>query len=51
MENTTGKEIETLVNKYIEILKDNANDKGIKPFSAEEFYEVKKTLKNGWSRP
>ena len=47
MENTTGKEIETLVNKYIEILKENATNKGIKPFSAEEFYEVKKTLKNG----
>ena len=41
-----GKEIEEMVNKYIEVLERKALRQGIEPFTEEEYEKVKKELKN-----
>ena len=45
MENEKGKNAEAIVNKYISVLERTAKNKGIEPFTAEEYEKVKKSLK------
>ena len=47
MTTDTGREIEEVVNKFTETLIKMAEKRPIKPFSQEEYKEMKKTLKNG----
>ena len=47
METEEGKEMEQLVNKYVEVLERKALREGIEPFTKEEYEEVKKEIKNG----
>ena len=42
-----GKEVEEIVNKYIEVLGRKALQEGIEPFTKEEYEKVKKEIKNG----
>ena len=47
METKEGLEVEQLVNKYVEVLERKALREGIKPFTREEYQEVKREIKNG----
>ena len=47
MDTEEGKEMEQLVNKYVEVLERKALREGIEPFTKEEYDEVKKEIKNG----
>ena len=42
-----GKEVERIVNKYIEVLGRKALQEGIEPFTKEEYDKVKREIKNG----